>query len=158
MNLNISVPFALGSRELTQNTLPLLVFLHGGAFTYGTGSSPLYDGRELADISRDDENTPTIIITLNYRLGLFGIFASEEIMAYNQAHGEDGVGNYGLWDQVEALRWIHKNIWAAFGGDPTRVTLSGQSAGSCELPHAEIESTRRIPWINTLTRSGADFI
>lgn len=129
LNLNISVPFPPSSPESAPQPLPVLVFLHGGAFTYGTGSSPLYDGRILADISRDDEHTPTIIVTLNYRLGVFGFLASEEIRSYNKAHGEAGVGNYGLWDQVEALRWISKHI-RAFGGDPSRVTLSGQSAGS----------------------------
>lgn len=104
-----------------------MVFLHGGAFAYAAGSAGMYDGRVLADISRDTQ-IPTIIVTLNYRLGVLGFLASEEIMAYNKSHGEAGVGNYGLWDQVEALRWIQKHI-RAFGGDPSRVTLFGQSAG-----------------------------
>lgn len=131
LNLNISIPFHPESPNSAQRPLPVLVFLHGGAFTYGTSSSPLYDGRVLVDISRDDEDTPTIIVTMNYRLGLFGFLASEEIRSYNRAHGEEGVGNYGLWDQVEGLRWIHQHI-GGFGGDPTRVTLAGQSAGSGE--------------------------
>ncbi|KAJ5887952.1 Carboxylesterase type B [Penicillium taxi] len=121
------VPFPPDSPDL-EKKLPVMVFLHGGAFTYAAGSAGMYDGRVLADISRDDEKTPTIIVTLNYRLGVLGFLASEEIREYNKSHGEDGVGNYGLWDQVEALRWIQKHI-SAFGGDPDRVTLFGQSAG-----------------------------
>ncbi|KAI1342745.1 alpha/beta-hydrolase [Xylariaceae sp. FL0016] len=132
LNLNITVPFAPGSPEIEREGLPVFIFIHGGAFTYGTGASPMYDGRVLANISRDDESSPTIIITLNYRLGLFGFLASEQIQSYNRAHGEDGVGNYGIWDQIEALRWIHNNI-RAFGGDPDRITLSGQSAGSVSV-------------------------
>jgi carboxylesterase type B len=131
LNLNITVPFAPDSTEFAQQSLPVFVFIHGGAFTYGTGSSPLYDGRILANISRNDEKIPTIIITMNYRLGVFGFLASEEIRNYNEKHDEAGVGNYGLWDQVEALRWIQENI-SAFGGDPQRVTICGQSAGSSE--------------------------
>ncbi|KAI4596300.1 hypothetical protein KJ359_005429 [Pestalotiopsis sp. 9143b] len=105
-----------------------MVFLHGGAFAYAAGSAAMYDGRVLADISRDSD-MPTIIITLNYRLGILGFLASRELLKYNQDHGEDGVGNYGIWDQIEALKWIQEHI-AAFGGDPSRVTLFGQSAGS----------------------------
>ncbi|KGO47152.1 Carboxylesterase, type B [Penicillium expansum] len=126
LNLNISVPCTPQSPELEPG-LPVMVFLHGGAFAYAAGSAGMYDGRVLADISRDTQ-IPTIIVTLNYRLGVLGFLASEEIMAYNKSHGEAGVGNYGLWDQVEALRWIQKHI-RAFGGDPSRVTLFGQSAG-----------------------------
>ncbi|KAI9736173.1 MAG: hypothetical protein M1834_001058 [Cirrosporium novae-zelandiae] len=126
LNLNISVPYPPNSKEITK-PLPVMVFLHGGAFTYAAGSAGMYDGRVLADISRE-ENSPTIIISMNYRLGVLGFLASEEIRAYNKAHGEEGVGNYGLWDQVEALRWVQKYI-SAFGGDPTKVTLFGQSAG-----------------------------
>lgn len=108
--------------------MPVMVFLHGGAFAYAAGSAAMYDGRVLADISRDSD-MPTIIITLNYRLGILGFLASRELLKYNQDHGEDGVGNYGIWDQIEALKWIQAHI-AAFGGDPSQVTLFGQSAGS----------------------------
>lgn len=105
-----------------------MVFLHGGAFTYAAGSAAMYDGKVLADISRDDAGSPTIIVTINYRLGVLGFLASKEIREYNASFGEDGVGNYGIWDQVEALRWVNQHI-KAFGGDPERVTLFGQSAG-----------------------------
>ncbi|GAB7356842.1 hypothetical protein MBLNU459_g7716t1 [Dothideomycetes sp. NU459] len=126
LNLNISVPFPPSSGK---SGLPVMIFMHGGAFTYAAGSAAMYDGRALADISRDDEGTPTIIISINYRLGVFGFLASKEIREYNASFGEDGVGNYGIHDQVEALRWVKQHI-SAFGGDPERVTLFGQSAGA----------------------------
>ena len=126
LNLNISVPRMPGGSD--QPLLPVMVFLHGGAFTYAAGSAGIYDGRRLADISRDDEGSPTIVISINYRLGVLGFLASKEIQAYQAEHGETGVGNYGIWDQIEALRWVQRHI-EAFGGDPSRVTLFGQSAG-----------------------------
>lgn len=104
-----------------------MIFMHGGAFVYAAGGAPIYDGRALAEIS-SKLDTPTIIISINFRLGVFGFLASKEIREYNLEFGEGGVGNYGLWDQVEALRWVQKHI-SAFGGDPARVTLFGQSAG-----------------------------
>ncbi|CZR56851.1 uncharacterized protein PAC_06740 [Phialocephala subalpina] len=75
---------------------------------------------------------PTIIITLNYRLGVYGFLAGRDLEKYNKERGEAGVGNYGIWDQVLALRWIQKNI-AGFGGDPKQVTLFGQSAGGVSV-------------------------
>lgn len=116
-----------------------MVFFHGGAFVYAAGGAPIYDGRMLAEISKKDHNLPTIIIAPNFRLGVFGFLASKEIGDYNKEFGEEGVGNYGLWDQIEALRWIQKYI-GAFGGDPEKVTLFGQSAGGGEpssLPNCQ---------------------
>ncbi|RDW57295.1 carboxylic ester hydrolase-29 [Coleophoma crateriformis] len=133
LNLNISVP-----RKPAENgkLLPVMVFLHGGAFVYATGSAPIYDGRILATTSATVVNRPTIIITLNYRLGVYGFLAGRDLEAYGKENGESGVGNYGIWDQVLALQWIQNHI-SGFGGDPRRVTLFGQSAGgvsvSCHL-------------------------
>jgi carboxylesterase type B len=129
LNLNISVP-RLPSQD--DSLMPVMVFLHGGAFTYAMGSSPIYDGRLLADSSANVLNRPSIIITLNYRLGVYGFLAGRDLEAYNAEHGESGVGNYGIWDQVLALRWIQNHI-SAFGGDPKRVTLFGQSAGGVSV-------------------------
>lgn len=129
LNLNISVP-RLPSQDGSK--LPVMVFLHGGAFAYAMGSSPIYDGRLLADSSANILSRPTIIITLNYRLGVYGFLAGRDLEAYSKDHGETGVGNYGIWDQVLALRWVQKHI-AGFGGDPARVTLFGQSAGGVSV-------------------------
>lgn len=128
LNLNISVP--VQSPE-TKGPLPVMVFIHGGAFTYSMNSSPIYDSRLLASTSAS-LSKPTIIVTVNYRLGVYGFLAGTDIQEYNQAHGEAGVGNYGIWDQVLALRWVQKHI-SAFGGDPDRVTLFGQSAGAVSV-------------------------
>jgi para-nitrobenzyl esterase len=100
--------------------LPVMVWLHGGAFVYGSGSAPYYTGRYLA------EQRDVVIVTVNYRLGALGF------LAHPAFRGEDAAfpsaGNYGLLDQLAALRWVQRNI-AAFGGDPKRVTLFGESAG-----------------------------
>ncbi|MEJ0008420.1 MAG: carboxylesterase family protein [Steroidobacteraceae bacterium] len=99
--------------------LPVLVFLHGGAFTQGSVSVPLYDGAALA--RRD-----LIVVTINYRLGAFGFLAHPALTQESDHHAS---GNYGLMDQLAALRWVRANI-AAFGGDSNRVTIAGQSAGA----------------------------
>ena len=99
--------------------LPVLVFIHGGAFTEGSVSVPLYDGAALA-------RQKLVVVTINYRLGAFGFLAHPALTQESAHHAS---GNYGLMDQVAALRWVHTNI-AAFGGDPNRVTIAGQSAGA----------------------------
>ena len=102
--------------------LPVLVWIHGGAFTSGSGSVPIYDGTELAAKG-------IVAVTINYRLGVYGFLAHPQLTAESPAHAS---GNYGLLDQVEALRWIRTNI-VAFGGDPARVTIAGQSAGAASV-------------------------
>lgn len=110
-----------------------MIFLHGGAFTYSTGSSPIYDGRILAASSASNYSSPTIIITLNYRLGVYGFLGGHDLRDHNVTRGDGPVGgNLGLWDQVLALRWVMKHI-SAFGGDVNSVTLFGQSAGGVSV-------------------------
>jgi para-nitrobenzyl esterase len=104
--------------------LPVLVWIHGGAFTSGSGSVPIYDGTGLGAKG-------IVVVTINYRVGVYGFLAHPQLTAESPAHAS---GNYGLLDQVEALRWIHANI-GAFGGDPTRVTIAGQSAGAAAVHH-----------------------
>ncbi|KAJ9615324.1 hypothetical protein H2200_001399 [Cladophialophora chaetospira] len=127
LNINISVPTP-PSESAGHAKYPVMVFFHGGAFVYSAGSAGIYDGRRLAQISQQDLGIPTIIVSVTFRLGVYGFLASKEIREYNASFNEAGVGNYGLWDQIEALRWIQKHI-SAFGGDPDKVTLFGQSAG-----------------------------
>jgi len=99
--------------------LPVMVWIHGGAFTRGSGSTPTYDGEAFA-------KKGVVLVTVNYRLGVFGFFAHPELTAESEHHSS---GNYGMLDQIAALEWVQKNI-AAFGGDPKRVTIFGESAGS----------------------------
>jgi para-nitrobenzyl esterase len=102
--------------------LPVLVFIHGGSFTEGSVSVPLYDGAALA-------RRRLIVVTINYRLGALGFLAHPALSAESPHHAS---GNYGLMDQVAALRWVRANV-AAFGGDPNRVTIAGQSAGAMSV-------------------------
>ena len=99
--------------------LPVLVYFYGGGFMAGDGSEPRYDGESMA-------RQGIVAVTVNYRLGVFGFFAHPELTKESPQHAS---GNYGLLDQQAALRWVQQNI-AAFGGDPQRVTIGGESAGS----------------------------
>ncbi|KAJ6468228.1 cholinesterase [Mycena sanguinolenta] len=112
--LNIFTPFLPGSSTSSNKLKPVMFWIHGGAFTGGEGSDAVYDGGNLA--SRGD----VVVVTINYRLGALGFLALG-----------DGVtkGNYGLADQITALQWVHTHI-SSFGGDPSRVTIFGQSAGA----------------------------
>ncbi len=98
---------------------PVMVWIHGGALTRGSGSTGIYDGAALAAKG-------AVVVTINYRLGPFGYLAHPLLTAESE-HGSSG--NYGVLDQVAALEWVRDNI-AAFGGDPDRVTIFGESAGS----------------------------
>ncbi|ADU50751.1 Carboxylesterase type B [Thermaerobacter marianensis DSM 12885] len=110
--LNIWSPSPDGRR-------PVMVWIHGGAYLTGAGSIPWYDGTALA---REGD---VVVVTLNYRLGALGFLYLED------AFGPEftGSGNLGILDQIAALRWVRENI-AAFGGDPDRVTIFGESAGA----------------------------
>jgi para-nitrobenzyl esterase len=100
--------------------LAVMVWLHGGAFIFGSGGDRYYDGKYLA------ETYGVVVVTVNYRLGAFGFFAHPELAAEDPAYPSSG--NYGLDDQLAALQWVQNNI-AAFGGDPAQVLLFGESAG-----------------------------
>jgi para-nitrobenzyl esterase len=102
--------------------LPVMVFIHGGGYANGATAMPLYAGDRLA-------RRGVVVVTIAYRLGAFGFLAHPELTAES---GRGSSGNYGLMDQVAALEWVQRNI-AAFGGDPGRVTLFGQSAGSIAI-------------------------
>ena len=99
--------------------LPVIVWIHGGGFRVGSGREPLFDGEDLA-------KKGLVVVTLNYRLGIIGFFAYPELTRESPHHAS---GDYGLLDQLAALQWIHRNI-TAFGGDPKKVTIFGQSAGA----------------------------
>jgi para-nitrobenzyl esterase len=112
--LNVWTPARTGNR-----TLPVLVWLHGGGNAYGAGSD--YNGAALAARG-------VVVVTVNYRLGALGFLSHPALSAESADHAS---GDYGLMDQQAALRWVRSNI-GAFGGDRTRVTLAGQSAGSVD--------------------------
>jgi para-nitrobenzyl esterase len=105
-----------------QAKLPVMVWIHGGGFIAGSSSEPRQDAGNLS-------KKGVMVVSLNYRLGVFGFFAHPEL-ATESGHGASG--NYGLLDQVAALEWVKRNI-ATFGGDPDNVTLFGESAGSLSV-------------------------
>jgi para-nitrobenzyl esterase len=107
---------------------PVFVYIYGGGFTEGSGAVPAYDGEGLA-------TKGLVFVTMNYRVGVLGFLVHPELSKESSAKVS---GNYGLLDQIAALQWVRDNI-AAFGGDPNRVTIAGQSAGGMSV-HSLIAS------------------
>lgn len=101
---------------------PVMVWIHPGGYQTGSGSTPGYDGEALA-------KKGVVLVTINYRLGVFGFFSHPDLTKESEHHAS---GNYAFMDQVAALQWVRNNI-AAFGGDPQRVTVFGDSAGSASI-------------------------
>ncbi|WP_373987674.1 carboxylesterase/lipase family protein [Duganella sp. BuS-21] len=116
-------PASASASASAANKLPVIVFIHGGGFTVGSSGMALYGGENVA--ARGD----AIFVNMNYRLGILGYMAHPELTAESPHRAS---GNYGFLDQIAALQWIQKNI-ARFGGDPARVTISGQSAGAASV-------------------------
>jgi para-nitrobenzyl esterase len=123
---------------------PVMVWIHGGALTSGAGS--IYDGEALA-------KKGVVVVTINYRLGVFGFFAHPELTKESDRNSS---GNYGLLDQVAALEWVQKNI-AAFGGDPKRVTIFGESAGSWSVNYLTASPLAHGLFERAIGESGAEF-
>lgn len=122
--------------------LPVLVFIHGGAFAGGAGNVPIYDGANLA-------KRGLVVITINYRVGVFGFLAHPELSAEGS-----GSGNYGLLDQVAALRWVKRNA-RRIGGDPARVTIAGESAGAASVNDLQVMPSAKGLFSRAISFSGA---
>ena len=103
---------------------PVMVWIHGGGFTSGASSMPIYDGSELS-------KKGVVVVSVNYRLGIFGYFSHPEL---SDNSDDAPKGNYGTLDQILALRWVKKNI-QAFGGDPNNITVFGESSGGTAITH-----------------------
>ncbi len=127
-----------------ESPLPVMVWIHGGAFVVGSSSWPWYDGSELA-------RRGVLVVTVNYRLGRLGFFAHP---ALSELHGgSEPLGNYGLMDQIAALEWVQQNI-AAFGGDPDNVTVFGESAGGASVLHLLTIDASRGLFHKAISQSG----
>jgi para-nitrobenzyl esterase len=126
--------------------LPVMVWLHGGSNRVGSGSEAGYDGAILASHG-------VIVVTVNYRLGAMGFFSHPELTAESSHHSS---GNYGLLDQIAALQWVRQNI-AAFGGDPTNVTLFGESAGSIDATTLMVSPLTKNLFRRVIAESGPAF-
>jgi para-nitrobenzyl esterase len=123
---------------------PVLVWIYGGGFSSGGSACPIYDGEALA---RKD----VVVVSINYRVGIFGFFAHPDLSKNGEASG-----NFGLLDQIAALQWVKNNI-AAFGGNPDQVTIAGQSAGSMSV-NALVASPLAAGLFNkAIGQSGANF-
>lgn len=137
LTLNIYAP--AGARNL-----PVMVWIHGGAFRLGYAGAPVYDGAALA-------RQGVVVVTINYRLGLLGFFAHPSLTA--AAQPREPLGNYGLMDQLAALKWVQANI-AAFGGDPRNVTAFGESAGGSSLIYLLANPAAKGLFAKAIVQSG----
>ncbi len=141
LNLNIWTPASTADERL-----PVMVWIHGGGFQAGAGPEPRHDGEAFA-------KKGVVLVTFNYRLGVFGFMAHPEL---TRESGRNASGNYGLMDQVAALRWVKDNI-AAFGGDPGNVTIFGESAGSFSVSALMASPVARGLFHKAIGESGAYF-
>jgi para-nitrobenzyl esterase len=139
--LNIWAPAKAAAEKL-----PVMVWIHGGGYVTGSGSSAIYDGAALA-------RRGVVLVTINYRLGPFGFFA-HPLLSKESPHGSSG--NYGLLDQIAALEWVQKNI-AGFGGDPQRVTIFGESAGAGSVCYLMASPLAKGLFQRAISESGSAF-
>jgi para-nitrobenzyl esterase len=140
LTLNIWTPQARGAK------LPVMVWIHGGGFTQGASSVPRYDGAALA-------RHGVVLVSINYRLGRLGFFALPALAA---EHPNEPSGNYGLLDQIAALKWLRDNI-AAFGGDPRNVTIFGESAGGVSVEALMTSPLAKGLFAKAISESGGTF-
>lgn len=140
--LNVWTP----ANARANSALPVLVYFYGGGFTAGDGSEFRYDGESMA-------RNGIVVVTMSYRVGIFGFFSHPELSAESPQHAS---GNYGLMDQTAALRWVRANV-SAFGGDPARVTIAGESAGSMSVSGQIASPQAKGLFIRAIGESGALF-
>jgi para-nitrobenzyl esterase len=141
--LNVFTPAPNNKDSKDNQRRPVMVWIHGGAFSWGAGSEPTYDGGALA--ARGD----VVVVTINYRLGVFGYL-------YLEKHGGADWGatsNAGQLDQVAALAWVRDNI-AAYGGDPEQVTIFGESAGAVAVCALLTTPSARGLFVRAISQSG----
>lgn len=132
--------------KTVQDKLPVMVWIHGGAFTGGSGTVPLYSGEGMS-------RKGVVFVTINYRLGIFGFLAHPELSAESDLKTS---GNYGILDQIAALKWVKENI-TAFGGDPNNVTIAGQSAGSFSVNMLVVSPLAKGLFQKAIAQSGGMF-
>lgn len=126
---------------------PVLVWIYGGGFASGGTGCAIYDGEAMA-------KKGIIVVSVNYRVGIFGFFAHPELTKESPNHAS---GNYGILDQIAGLKWVQKNI-AAFGGDPNNVTVAGQSAGSMSVNCLVASPLCKGLFKHAIAESGASFV
>ena len=135
------------SAKSTTERRPVIVYVHGGGFVNGSGSVSIYDGEAMAAKG-------IVFVTINYRMGVFGFLAHPELTKESPHHAS---GNYGILDQMAALRWVQRNI-EAFGGDPGNVTIAGQSAGAMSVNTLCASPLARGLFHKVIAESGANVV
>ena len=140
--LNVWTPAA--PKHPSTRRLPVLFYVYGGGFVAGDSSEKRYDGAAMA-------RRGIVVVTMNYRLGVFGFLAYPDMGTSSPNHAS---GNYGLLDQAAALAWVRRNI-AAFGGDPDHITIGGESAGSMSVSAMMVSPLTRNTIAGAIGESGA---
>jgi para-nitrobenzyl esterase len=138
LQLNVWTP-----KTSLKASLPVMVWFHGGGNFAGSGVEPLFNGETLA-------RQGVVLVTTNYRLGIFGFFAHPELTKESAHHAS---GNYGLMDQIQALRWVQQNI-AKFGGNPANVTIFGESAGAGDVNSLIASPLTKGLFVRAIAQSG----
>ena len=146
LTLNVWAPYAAKPDRKSPAALPVMVWIYGGGFSTGGTSENRQDGEFLA-------HRGVIVVSMNYRLGIFGFLAHPELTAESASHSS---GNYGLMDQAAAIAWVRRNI-AAFGGDPANITIFGQSAGSQSVSALMASPLTAGLFAKAIGESGAEF-
>ncbi|CAJ0546565.1 Ff.00g011920.m01.CDS01 [Fusarium sp. VM40] len=131
--------------------LPVMVYIHGGSFLFGGANKGVFDSVNFATHAAA-RNTAVVAVNFNYRVGLGGFLASSAIRRDMERDGQQGVGNFGLYDQQVALHWVNRYI-ASFGGDPDNVTIYGESAGGMSVSH-QIAAKDPAPFHRAIAMSG----
>jgi len=150
--LNLWTPIKRAENNLwtpikrAEKKLPVMVWIHGGGFSAGATAEKLYHGENLA-------KKGVIVVTLGYRLGVFGFLAHPALSAENEKHVS---GNYGLLDMIAALNWVQRNI-ASFGGDPRQVTIFGESAGGIAVSMLCASPLAKGLFHRAISQSGGSF-
>ena len=129
-----------------EDRLPVMVWIHGGGFVAGATAEQLYHGEHLA-------KKGVVVVSIGYRLGAFGFLAHPALSAENERHVS---GNYGLLDMIAALKWVQRNI-SAFGGNPNRVTIFGESAGGIAVSMLCASPLARGLFHGAISQSGGSF-
>lgn len=142
LNLNIWT-----KKGTTGAQRPVIVFIHGGAFTGGSNSVPIYNGEKMAQKG-------VVFVTINYRVGIFGFMV---LPALTEESSNGSSGNYGLLDQIAALQWVQDNI-EDFGGDPGNVTIAGQSAGAFSVNYLVASPLAQGLFQRAIAESGAGML
>lgn len=141
--LTLDVTAPVQARKSGARKAPVMVWIHGGTLIWGTGHSKMYDGQAFA-------KRGVVMVSINYRLGVLGYLAHPGLSAES---ADDVSGNYGLLDQIAALKWVRDNI-AAFGGDPDNVTIFGESAGALSVEYLLASPPARGLFHRAIVESG----